>query len=167
MADNIRNLQSLQLTKDSSTVNYGGKSTTTNLIGGQYVKVLSFKVPRKEGYVLMKNPKVFAKLRNSSGDQISDNCKLLISIQKVTQELPQEIGVYKEYFGYSDLDLADQSNSKFDSAVRFEMKKEGLFPAESELQVLVYSPINDDIDWATSKFSIGEIGSTDLQRGDM
>ena len=131
------------------------------------VKVLSFKVPRKEGYVLKKQPKVFAKLYNSSGDQISDNCKLLISVQKVTQELSQEVGVYKEYFSYSDLDIADQNNSKFDSAVRFEMKKEGLFPAESELQILVYSPINDNIDWSKSKFSIGEIGSTDLQRGDM
>ncbi|MBD3829015.1 MAG: hypothetical protein IE890_00885 [Arcobacter sp.] len=166
MAD-IRNLQSLQLTKDSTSVFYGGKSTTIPLIAGQYVTVLSFKIPRKEGYLLKRNPKVFLKLYNTSNEQISDNCKLMISIKKSVQELAQEIGTYKEYFGYSDLTLADQNNSKFDSAVRFEMKKEGLFPAESELLVLVHSPISDNIDWTKSKLSIGEIGSTDLQRGDM
>jgi len=163
----VRNLQSFQLSKSSSYVNYGGSGSVT-LIPEQYVKVISWLVPRQEVLRLSKNPKVYLKLYDDDGSQIADNCKIMISIKKPTQELPQEIGTFKQYFQYSDLSINDQNNIKYDSSTRFEMDNEGYFPQEAELQVLVYSPVSSTIDWdnVSTKIAIGETGKNDLQRGE-
>ena len=166
--DKLRSKQSFQLTKDSKRYVKTGGTGTVNLIAGEYVKVISFLVPRQEILLMQQNPKVFLKLYNTSGDQISDGAKILLSIKKPTQELPQEIGNYKQYYEYSSLSMNDQSNIKYDSSTRFEMKNPGSYPEESEILVLVNSPIDDDIDWDNpqTKIAIGQIGKDDLMRGE-
>ena len=164
----IRNKQSFQLTKDSTRYVKSGGTGTVNLLAGQYVSAITFLVPRQEILLMQQNPKVFLKLYNTSGDQISDGAKILISIKKPTQELPQEIGNYKQYYEYSALSMNDQSNIKYDSSTRFEMKNSGSYPEESEILVLVNSPIDDNIDWDNpqTKIAIGQIGKDDLMRGE-
>lgn len=67
------------------------------------------------------------KLYDENGNQLSDGTKLMISIKKPNQELPQEIGTFKYYADYAELDLADQSNIKYEANTRFEMKMRDSF----------------------------------------
>lgn len=160
------NERSFVLNKYSTQYLKSGGTGTINLNAGQYVTAIAFKVPRQEQLALIKNPRVTAKLYNTSGVQISDGAKMMIAIKKPNQELAQEIGTYKFYADYADLDLTEQSNTKYEANTRFEMKNAGIFPEDSELQVLINSPIADDIDWdnANTRISIGRTGQNDLRR---
>jgi hypothetical protein len=132
----------------------------------QYVVGMAFKVPRQEQFALIRNPRVTAKLYNTAGEQISDGAKLMISIRKPNQELPQEIGTYKFYADYAELDLSEQSNTKYEANTRFEMKNEGIFPEDSELLILISSPVAETLDWdnPNTRLSIGRTGQNDLRR---
>ena len=143
----------------------GGTGKIT-LIPNQYVPIISFLVPRQEQLALIKNPRVTMKLYNENGKQMPDGTKLMISIKKPNQELPQEIGTYKFYADYSELDMADQSNVKYEANTRFEMKNAGFFPEDSELLVLANSPEPFVLDWdyADTRLSIGRTGENDLRR---
>ena len=143
----------------------GGTGKIT-LIPNQYVPIISFLVPRQEQLALIKNPRVTMKLYDENGNQMPDGTKLMISIKKPNQELPQEIGTYKFYADYSELDMADQSNVKYEANTRFEMKNAGFFPEDSELLVLANSPEPFVLDWdyADTRLSIGRTGENDLRR---
>jgi len=143
----------------------GGEGQIT-LIPNQYVPIISFLVPRQEQLALIKNPRVTMKLYDSNGNQLPDGTKLMISIKKPNQELPQEIGTYKFYADYAELDMADQSNVKYEANTRFEMKNAGFFPEDSELMVLANCPQSVTLDWDNpdSRLSIGRTGENDLRR---
>ena len=143
-----------------------GGTGKISLIPNQYVPIISFLVPRQEQLALIKNPRVTMKLYDENGNQMPDGTKLMISIKKPNQELTQEIGTYKFYADYSELDMADQSNVKYEANTRFEMKNAGFFPEDSELLVLANSPEPFVLDWdyADTRLSIGRTGENDLRR---
>lgn len=154
------------LNKYSKNYIKSGGTGKIHLQADQYVPIISFLVPRQEQLALIKNPRVTMKLYDENGNQLPDGTKLMISIKKPNQELPQEIGTFKYYADYAELDLAEQSNIKYEANTRFEMKNAGFFPEDSELLVLASSPIEVTLDWDNpdTRLSIGRTGENDLRR---
>lgn len=158
----------LELSKDSDYVYYGGKDTTVSLVAnGTYQPAIIFKVPRQMAWVLAKNPKVRMKLKDSAGNEISRNAKLIISIKKPGEQMFKEIGTFKLYSIYSDLSLSQQANKDYDVSIRFDLKNAGTVKEESLLALMVEAPANFNIDWTKSEIYIGSTATRDLVEVDL
>lgn len=158
----------LELSKDSDYVYYGGKDTTVSLVAnGTYQPAIIFKVPRQMAWVLSKNPKVRMKLKDSAGNEISRNAKLILSIKKPGEQMFKEVGTFKLYSIYSDLTLSQQANKDYDVSVRFDLKNAGTVKEESLLALMVEAPANFNIDWTKSEIYIGSTATRDLVEVDL
>jgi hypothetical protein len=158
----------LELSKDSDHVFYGGKNTTVSLVGnGIYQPAIIFKVPRQMAWVLAKNPKVRLKLKDSAGNEISKNAKLIISIKKPGEQMFKEVGTFKLYSIYGDLTLSQQANKDYDGSVRFDLKNAGTVKEESLLALMIEAPTNFTINWTKSEIYIGSTATRDLVEVDL
>lgn len=156
----------IELTKDSSTVVYGGGSNSVT-VGSVFSPIITWKVPRQVAWSIVKNPKVRAKLKDGAGNEIPANVKLMLSVKKPYQNLYQEIGTPKHYAPYRDLTLNEQLNAENDVAVRFNLKSAGTIPEESELTVLASSVSPVTVDWSKSEIYIGNVATNDLIEADL
>lgn len=159
--------RSFVLNKDQIDYLSHGGTGTIPLVAGQYTPIISWKVPRQEKLGLIQNPRVTMKLYDTNGNELPGNTKLMISIRKPTQQLTQEIGNYKFYNEYQNLEWHQQLSGEYDNAVRFEMMSAGFFPEESELVVLANVPesgITLNWDDPRTQINIGRTGQPDLVR---
>jgi len=158
-----------EISQEHETVIYGGSKGDVSLYAnGTYQPIITWKIPRQMLWSLIKNPKVRMKLYDkATGEEISPNVKLGLSIRKPGQELFQEIFTTKQYSSYYALSEADQLNKDYDPSVRFNLKQAGSFPEDSEMTMLAKVSADVTIDWSKSTIYIGEASKLDLTETDL
>ena len=161
-------IRPLELSKDSDYVYYGGKTESVTLTAnGTYQPAIVFKVPRQMSWIIVKNPKIRLKLKDSGGNELNRNAKLMLSVKKPTEQMYKEISAYKLYSIYADLSLSQQANKDYDVSVRFDLKNAGTFKEETLVALMVEVPSNFTIDWSKSEVYIGSTATKDLMEVDL
>lgn len=152
----------LELFHDSESVFFGGGTETVALNPGTYTKIISWKVPAKVGWSFIKNLKVLMKLKDSSGIELGENAKILLTFKRPAGEIEEIMSSAKLYASYSYLTIPEQNSVDYDASTRFHLSRPGSLGEEAELRVQIYSDNAFTIDWSNSEIYIRDVTEFDM-----
>ena len=127
-----------------------------NLVAGVPIEVLKVKPEKKMALMLPEDTYIFMKLRDSAGEELDPNTKIVLAGKTPAHDIPVQLSSAHLYKPWKDIELSQQKNSKYIENFRIDFLEDSelFFEEQEELVIVLIPAANGTLDWSKSDIEI-------------
>ena len=131
-----------------------GVETYVNAVDNK-TKIFEMKTPDGLERLVQDGALLVMKLRDSSGDEIAADTKIVFGVKEPINEFPSMVD-QKSYLAFRNTTLAEQTDNTKNEHMRLEIDRGGVrLPELNSFSIWVVSP--DQVDWTNSEISLNDV----------
>ena len=129
-------------------------AATLNLPAGIPIEVAKITPEKRMAAIIPSEPHLFMKLKDTSGNDLPANAKVILAVKGKGDDLPTQITPAHMYRAWRDIDFADQKSEKYIHNFVVDLQADILLEEGESLIIVVISPTDAVLSWDNSDFEL-------------
>ncbi len=110
--------------------------------------------PKRMAMLIQARPYLFLDLKDTSGNHLAPNTKVIIAGIDQSHDLPYQISASHYLKPWNDIDYTSQKNEKYIHNFVIDIRQNVVIEEKEQLLIVLISPSNVTLDWTKSEFEL-------------